>query len=222
MIDFDYIANIRGERLTSKRNAVFLIKTGSGCFIKKQYADTEALNREASALALLGAKGVSVPKVLHRSSNCCILEYLPGCTYVELTEKCTKDHPSALRDWFDDFYRAVPGKIKGDVNLRNFLYSDGKCFGVDFEEPMACGEPETDIGRLLAYFITYDPAFTLAKQKNASLYLTEFLKSGYCMQAIRCAFQTEIENMAARRGKSFCNKLIKAYSFFDRTERTSR
>ena len=63
-------------------------------------------------------------------------------------------------------------EIRGDINGRNFLWDGEHCWGVDFEE-YACGVIEEDIGRLIAFVLTYDPPGTEIKTVFADRLLYE-------------------------------------------------
>jgi hypothetical protein len=70
---------------------------------------------------------------------------------------------SHIARWLDGFYKAmeqITGRriILWDINLRNFLVGY-KLYGIDFEECRE-GAYEEDLGRLLAFIVTYAPAFT--------------------------------------------------------------
>ena len=75
--------------------------------------------------------------------------------------------------WFGAFYAAAPaGARRGDVNCRNFILTPaGGLYGVDFES-LPAGDKETDLGRLTAYILTYEPPYTIFK-KRLSAALTD-------------------------------------------------
>ena len=97
--------------------------------IKKVFSDAEAAQHEWNVLTLLQLRGVTVPEVLDLRENVLYLQYCPGPLLLdrvlELEEKNSAEGLSGLcaelADWFNQFYQAVPGHIRGDVNFRNFI-----------------------------------------------------------------------------------------------------
>lgn len=189
--------------MTSKRNRVLLVRFDGHPYIIKHYSDREGAKREAQTLELLYTNNTAVPKVLHRTESALVLEYLQGRIYADLTEEAGERYAAALCEWFKCFYHAVPGKLRGDVNLRNFIYREGTCYGLDFEDALVKGGPETDLGRLLAYLMTYDPPMTPLKRSNASIYFGEFVRSGFDPEKMNEAYQKEIASISERRGRAF-------------------
>jgi len=127
--------------------------------------------------------GVYVPKVISRENNLIAMEYIEGVTltdFIELAETDTVSlYPNIvaerLADWFTAFYDALPqGCIRGDVNCRNFIVTpDGNIAGVDFEEAYF-GEREADLGRLIAFILTYTPQYTDYKKRLADILCEKF------------------------------------------------
>lgn len=61
----------------------------------------------------------------------------------------------SLCEWFDSFYRALQKSfhkkiVMKDVNLRNFIFREGKIYGIDFEEAGE-GCPEEDFGKIAPF-----------------------------------------------------------------------
>ncbi|HHY14629.1 MAG TPA: hypothetical protein GX521_00985, partial [Firmicutes bacterium] len=110
-------------------------------------------------LTRLYLSGLSVPMLLAQSEDTLRLEYIEGTTYADLVEVMTRQIAEALSAWLADYQR-ITGLLRGDVNLRNFIWTGTKCVGVDFEDPPAVGEKETDQGKIIAFVVTYNPAFS--------------------------------------------------------------
>ncbi|HHX74365.1 MAG TPA: phosphotransferase [Firmicutes bacterium] len=168
--------------LPSKKNKVSLYRLqtaaeGEKHWVVKRFAAAIRCKKEAEILAVLATAGVAVPRLIFAADNYLILEYIPGRTllaWLEETEgmkegqQQTDHEPVAeqLSDWLVSCYAAleqVYGEphILWDVQLRNFLLAD-RLYGLDFEECKR-GRPETDIGRLFAFILTYHPPFTACK-----------------------------------------------------------
>ena len=165
-------------KFKSKRNAV-LLRDG---IVEKHFNSAEAAALEALALQNLQAAGLNVPKVYALDGSVLKMQYLAGETLPDLIERwegCSaaadiEAIAAAIIDWFAKFYNAVATdkttEIRGDVNGRNFLFNAGHCWGVDFEEKVY-GTKEQDIGRLIAFIVTYNPPGTQIKTQLASAVL---------------------------------------------------
>lgn len=196
---------------TSKRNRVRLEK---GVIIK-QHSSQAALEREARHLKFLFQKGLAVPALLRICGDTLRLEYIPGATYQALVERMTAEMAGALARWLAEYHQ-ITGLLRGDVNLRNFLWAGRRCVGLDFEEDPPAGEPETDHGKILAFAATYKPAFTAKKAECLQLMLQALISTGGEKGKIRQAYLREISAMNRRRNDSV--DLDQAALFFDKPE----
>ena len=59
-----------------------------------------------------------------------------------------------------------------DVNLRNFIYTKGKIYGLDFED-VSYGDIRTDLGNICFFMLTNTPSFT----KEKHIIMRRFLQS---------------------------------------------
>ena len=200
--DYSSLCNIAGKRLHSLRNEVYLLEVSGTNFVRKKYRTRESFDTELHNLQLLNGLGLHVPQVIWSEAPFVILSHIPGKTYLEILDEIDADAIHALCDWLNT-YHSVTGSLRMDVNLRNFLYCNGACFSVDFEEPFSPGSPETDIGRLLAFTATYDPGFTQHKQAVCRLMLDSFLQLGADLLKITAAYQDELTAMLQRRPNPF-------------------
>lgn len=196
-------------RFKSKKNKVIL----ADGIVVKEFRDPKTLFRECQALKRLRLAGLKVPEVLGVEGNTLKLEFIPGPTYKSLVEKITLEQAKALAEWLSK-YHAITGTLRGDVNLRNFLWSEGACVGVDFEDPPLRGKREIDLGKIIAFTVTYRPPFTKGKANSASLLLQAFLKKGGRREKIKAEYLREISAMNRRRENANF-KLEKAASFFE-------
>ena len=171
----------------SKRNTVIL----RGCIVEKRFASTETALFEAGMLKLLHKAGVRVPNPVSVEGSLMKMPYIAGETLPDILDRfeilpdqnALEKVVQGIIRWLSDFYRAVSmeetGIIRGDVNGRNFLWDGGSCWGVDFEERVK-GVKEQDIGRLLAYVLTYDPPKTPVKMAFAD----KLLRDAVCVFSI--------------------------------------
>ncbi len=169
------------KQFFSKKNRVYLVKgrcaNGDTLdFVLKEYnVSGSSMQKEANFLEGLHREGVDVPQLYYRGERSIIMEYIRGATLidtmtdVEYIAGKSRDYINVkgiathLARWLDSFYRAaekITGKntILWDINLRNFLV-DFKLYGIDFENCRE-GAVEEDAGRLMAFIVTYEPAFT--------------------------------------------------------------
>ena len=205
----ELISSSVDKKFFSRRNEVYLVsgKQGSGEIIdfvykiyhegsiKKEYAYLEKLNQ------------LCVPRVLARGTNALALEYIPGKTLLECLEAAEKEgepfapYVDEMIRFLERFYAVLPGQIYGDVNLRNFIYTENGVCGVDLEE-VCTGDIETDIGKAAAYLFTYDPTATDYK-KIASEYLMNIGtgRFGLDRKDVELEMKKELEAMRIRRMK---------------------
>ena len=161
-------------RFKSKQNTV-LLRNG---VVEKHFTSAEAAAFEVRELRNLRAAGVRVPEVYALDGAVIKMQYIHGETLPDLIARLeissdtsgVEAATSKIIDWLRDFYNAVDtdktGEIRGDINGRNFVFDDAYCWGVDFEEKVY-GAKEKDIGRLIAFVLTYDPPGTPIKMEFA-------------------------------------------------------
>ena len=161
-------------RFKSKQNTV-LLRDG---VVEKHFTSTEAAAFEVRELRKLRTAGVRVPEVYTLDKAVIKMQYIPGETLPDLIARLeissdmsgVESAADKIISWLCDFYSAVDtdrtGEIRGDINGRNFVFDDVYCWGVDFEERVY-GTKEKDIGRLIAFILTYDPPGTTLKTEFA-------------------------------------------------------
>ena len=183
-------------KLYSRKNNVYR-QNGSAV---KRFEDPGAFQRELEMVKKLYSAGISVPKVIDAADNTIVYEWINGVTYHTLTECFERKHAAALTEWLWHYYEAA-GILRGDVNLRNFIYcdEDNKCYSIDFEDECAAGDREEDMGRMIAFAVTYEPPFSTAKKHCAKILLDEFLSLGVDSEKIRQAYISEISAIIERR-----------------------
>jgi len=171
----------------SKRNTVIL-RNGA---VEKYFVSEQAASREAAALEKLYAAGVRVPYPATKNGGVIQMPYIAGETLPDLLARFESSGEEqsgifellqaadGLVNWLGDFYRAVDtdqsGEIRGDINGRNFLWDGQNWRGVDFEE-QAVGIKEQDIGRIIAFALTYDPPDTSVKTIFTDRFFQEAVK----------------------------------------------
>lgn len=174
----EYKQQVVKHRFSSKRNCVFLIKTGLVNLVVKVYPSPGTnLKKETKILLELKKKGVAVPRIVETDDESITMEYLEGPLLLDIfewQERLAGSHSKSLTEpvyvtihslcrWLISFYdasRDMGGEqiILGEVNFRNFIVKE-KIYGIDFEE-CRHGWIEEDIGKLCAFALTYSPSFT--------------------------------------------------------------
>jgi hypothetical protein len=149
------------------------------------------------------------------------MQHISGLTLPDLIDKLEFGGNSftdidtiaqAVIEWLAKYYDTagtrVTGLGRGDINGRNFIFDDGQVWGVDFEEPLNLPQKpqsgheaiETDIGRLMAFVLNYDPPNTpFKKDLSESLLLFAVKMLDIDPKAAQRHCTQEVEAMAHRR-----------------------
>ncbi|MBE5781104.1 MAG: hypothetical protein E7328_04710 [Clostridiales bacterium] len=206
------------EHFISKRNKVYPLNDAAVC---KEYRSMDVLAVERQNLLLLKRSGLcAIPEVLAEEGNTLTLSRLPGENYADLLPKLEGDSAlgkaamEALCHWLFCYYDASGGQLRGDVNLRNFLFDGSVCYSVDFEEPLKKGPIERDLGGILAYLGTYDPVFTEERILLGAMFLKKALQLGADADGIHKGFCEELYGMVPYRGERFGPILQKGLNSF--------
>jgi Ser/Thr protein kinase RdoA (MazF antagonist) len=211
------------HKFKSRKNDVYLVRAmnrdGSSMeYVHKIFRSDEAASKEARLLKELRKNGLYVPAVYYTDKSCLIMEYIRGSTLCDkifdIEKAADKEEVRSeeaagiiiheLCYWLKSFYTYVKGTDKsrlilGDVNLRNFIF-DGRVCGIDFEE-VKTGLVEEDIGRMCAFLLTYNPAFTPWKRRFAVSLLERLSKEiNIDRSIVEAEFKKELYSIAERRG----------------------
>lgn len=166
----------------SHHNSVFqaeLVKYERPVIIKF-YKNDECPSRsikECRNLMQLKSIGINVPQVLSCLNGLLVLEYIPGVTAQYLSSILDKGvWIHELAEWFSRLHSITKGNnnlLKGDVNLRNFILSNKRIYGLDFEE-MTYGNFMEDISDACLFLLTNNSSFKDIKERK--LIVRTFLK----------------------------------------------
>ena len=169
------------KKFHSKRNNVYKIKIQS--LVEKEIAVMKKYNnnshiqeKEYGNIKMLQKLGIPIPKIIYKNNDNLILQYIQGELVGDLVER------QGIGNWIDEFalwmvnLHKISNKtgnlLKMDVNLRNFIYSDGKIYGLDFEE-ISYGDLRTDLANICFFILTNKPSFT----KEKHIIMRKFLQS---------------------------------------------
>jgi tRNA A-37 threonylcarbamoyl transferase component Bud32 len=216
------------EKLFSRKNDVYKVELASGSEIKlyvlKQYRGENRhyrIKNELFFYDLLGNNGLKVPHVYYSDEEMVIMEFMGDRTLLDyITHKENSTRGNDISE-SNDYFRQLPSlngalnyiygfnkKLKtlteksyvlNDMNHRNFLLPGKKVCRVDFED-CRLGIVEEDMGKFIAFFLTYNPSFTEWKRS-----VSESIKS-YCrdtmdidISRIDWEIEKELKKMAERR-----------------------
>jgi tRNA A-37 threonylcarbamoyl transferase component Bud32 len=135
---------------------------------------TGSYEKELQILRKSLAHGLNVPAVLAAQNGVILTAYIPGEPLVDTINR-TFDSATidSLALWYHS-YHTIHGEIKGDPRLRNFIWSNGQVYGVDFEE----SRPDhwiTDIAGAAASLLDTDPIFDERKRALAWRFFKTYL-----------------------------------------------
>lgn len=154
---------------SSKKNKVCIMK-------KYSIYSSGILEKEYKNIKMLQKSGISVPKIIYKNNDSLFLEYIRGELVGDLVERqCIGNWIDKFAQWMVNFHRISDksGKLlKMDVNLRNFIYSEGEIYGLDFET-VRYGDIRTDLGNICFFILTNTPSFT----KEKHIIMRQFLQS---------------------------------------------
>lgn len=132
-----------------------------------------------------GCSKLNMPSVyeLDKKNNVVVMSYIIGENLCDIVnnEKVSFDEKKSLMiplaNWFCDFHNFFKEEndflIRGDSTLRNFIISNNKVWGVDFEEARK-GKPVEDIAGMCASILTTDPMFTKEKFQLCKIFIEAY------------------------------------------------
>lgn len=160
--------------MNSKKNMVFLIKIdGKSRILKSFEPDVKKRMNVESSILKKGSPVLSIPTLyeIDYFNNFLIMQYIKGKNLCDIINSKDTSFDRKLKilillaKWFLEFHEYFKTQkkflLRGDSNLRNFLY-DNQIWGVDFEESRF-GEPIEDIACMCSSILSTDPMFTKEK-----------------------------------------------------------
>lgn len=204
------------EHLFSRRNNVFLIKSYDNKttpFILKFYSEPHSMLKrsiEYENLIKFNREGLNVPQVQKNNFNYNIIEYIPGVLVSDLAYSLNKgEWIKKLACWMFKLHsmklnsnqeRDKKSYLKGDCNLRNFIYYENQIYGLDFEEK-SFGDPRQDLSEI-CIFILDNKMNNPDKIFIAQKFLKEYEKvSGHEIDNLGNFLRKSIINSQKRKNK---------------------
>jgi len=150
----------------SKRNRVWVAETDVRPVVVKQSLSGRAGN-EFEQLLIARKAGVDVPYPLFMDREYLILEYVQGDTCdTMINHLFSSEAAEKIGLWLARFHEKMPSnglrRIRGDSVLSNFVFSEGRVFGLDLEDS-GPGDPLDDLGQIGASILGNEPFFTPIK-----------------------------------------------------------
>ena len=155
------------NRLRSKKNSVLHLKLIDSQneeidVVAKMFIEGKYEN-ELSILSSSYAHKLSVPEIFDARDSVILMNYIPGEVVVDrINQTFESELVEKLAEWYYK-YHSVHGQVKADPRLRNFIYNNGKIYGVDFEESHL-GHWMIDIGGVCSSLLDTNPVFDKRKR----------------------------------------------------------
>ena len=159
------------NRLGSKKNSVYHLKIISSQaekidVVAKMFIEGNYEN-ELSILSSSYAHKLSVPEIFDAHDDVILMSFIPGEVVVDRINRTFESGlVEKLAKWYYN-YHIIHRQVKADPRLRNFIYHNGRIYGVDFEESHP-GHWMIDIGGVCASLLDTNPIFD--KRKRALLW----------------------------------------------------
>lgn len=158
---------VSSTRLVPSRvNRVWVVETDVRPVVIKRFLSGRS-GREFEALVLAKSAGLDVPYPLYKEGDYLVEEYLPGDTCERMINHLSS-HEAAegIGTWLARFHGAFrqgeSTRLMADAVLSNFIFSDGRVFGVDLENS-GYGNEMDDLGQTAACILGSEPFFTPMK-----------------------------------------------------------
>ncbi|MBU0623325.1 MAG: hypothetical protein KJ672_00600 [Candidatus Thermoplasmatota archaeon] len=150
----------------SKRNRVWVAETDVRPVVIKQFLSGRAGN-EFEELLVARKVGIDVPYPLFMDGDYLMLEYVQGDTCdTMINHLFSSEVAENIGIWLAGFHEKMPSnglrRIRGDSVLSNFVFSEGRIFGLDLEDS-GPGDPLDDLGQIGASILGSEPFFTPIK-----------------------------------------------------------
>lgn len=163
-------------KIYSGKNYIYRVLNNSKTYIVKEYHNTDTMYKETEVLNLMLKNKVDVPRILSVTGNSVALEDLGDVTLLTWLKNEEKNSSVTYHQmlikllvFFQEFYRVTKQKYGvqytlNDISLTNFMIRKDKIYGIDFEMCKE-GTIESDIGKLVANIIMYEPVATQWKYR---------------------------------------------------------
>jgi tRNA A-37 threonylcarbamoyl transferase component Bud32 len=177
------------KRFRTKKNTVAYVVLNGQPRILKWFVPGLKQNMEIEYKILKkGFSNLTIPSPFEKDleNNVLVMSYITGenvCDILHDPQKILEEKTKIvhlLADWFVNFhtfFKSEEGfRLRGDANLKNFILSKGRIWGVDFEESRI-GKPSEDLATLCVSLLSSDPMFSDEKFQFCQSFLDAYQKS---------------------------------------------
>lgn len=166
------------QRMRSRKNVVLRIDTTLQDKAKQSYVAklfvTDSFEKELRVLLESRKHGLGVPEVIGADSGVCLMQFIEGNLLVDRLNQTFDEHlMTMIAEWYHDFHQNLR-ITKGDPRLRNFIITQNRLVGLDFEEA-GQGHWMNDIAGISASILDTDPIFHRKKRRLVWLLLEGYL-----------------------------------------------
>lgn len=152
--------------LPSRVNRVWIVETNVRPVVVKRSLSGRS-DREFESLVLAKSAGLDVPYPLFKEGDYIVEEYLPGeSCEVMINHMFNREAAEAIGKFLARFHSSFrhdgATRIMADAVLSNFIFHEGRVFGVDLENS-AFGNELDDLGQASASMLGSEPYFTPMK-----------------------------------------------------------
>ncbi|MFW6030396.1 MAG: hypothetical protein ACOCRO_09105 [Halanaerobiales bacterium] len=203
------------KKFKSKKNNVFLVKQSHKKKVVKQFKERNKFEKELEVYKGLDGCLNLVPKLysydLTKKEFC--IEYIEGDTLIEYLEYAENDKRYddaidiliGLINWVNRFHSCnllgIKNHVLYDVNFKNFIISNNKIFGLDFEDVKE-GNFLDDFIKVLSMYLYYDPIKSKFKIKVFNRLVTYFSNEfDICKNQVLSLVRLEETNILQRRSR---------------------
>jgi tRNA A-37 threonylcarbamoyl transferase component Bud32 len=177
------------KRFESKKNTVGYVVYNGQPRILKWYVPGLKQNMDLEySILKKGFSDLTMPSPLEKDAenNVLVMSYIIGenvCDIVNDHRTVPEEKQKVvhlLANWFvnfHSFFKSEDGfRLRGDANLKNFVLSRGRIWGVDFEESRI-GRPSEDLATLCVSVLSTNPMFIDEKFELCQTFLDSYRKS---------------------------------------------
>lgn len=177
------------KRFESKKNTVAYVIFNDQPRILKLFVPGLKRNMEIEySILKKGFSNLTMPSPFEKDSdnNVLVMSYITGenvCDILNDPQKIFDEKIKVvhlLANWFvkfHTFFKSEDGfRLRGDANLKNFIFSRAHIWGVDFEESRI-GKPGEDLATLCVSLLSTDPMFTDEKFQFCQIFIDTYRKS---------------------------------------------
>jgi predicted Ser/Thr protein kinase len=213
---------ILNREYASKKNTVALITVNDEIQIVKWFASDKRKEMEKEINILENAPNtLNVPTIIDidKKHHLIFMNYIKGENLINIIHdskisfQIKNQLMKILAEWFALFHKVMKKEkifqLRGDAHIRNFIFSNHKIWGVDFEEATK-GNPSKDIAELCVSILLTDPMFTNRKISWCQIFI-EYYKNlvSWRLEDFKSFFHDHMELVIERRIESdTINKIL--------------